>query len=409
MSGFLEIFLGIMSSLGGFVDIGELVFTVQAGARFGYMLLWAVVVGSGGIILFGEMSGRVAAALEKPTFEIIRDRIGFGGGCVILGFSLVVNLMTASAEIGGVAIALQLLTGLSYAPMVAVAVMAIVVFVLFSPFKLLERSFGLLGLGLLVFVAAGIAMKPDWGELAKGLVPRLPAERSDWALYSYYAVGILGSLLMPYEVYFYSSGGIEDKWTPKDIPMNRVTAGLGFSFGNIVAMSLIVVAAELFHPRGISPQVQSTSALAAAVPFGKAGLLVALVGMLFAVGGAAVETSLASGYSVCQFFRLNWGKNKPIKETRIFNGTWIAILVLGGLLMSTGVDPVSLIEYSVVFAVVTLPFTYLPLLQIAKSKEMGPYANGRTANTLGWLYLAIIVVVALASIPLMLFTHGGKG
>ena len=75
-----EIFLGIMTALGGFVDIGELVFTLQGGARFGFRLLWVVVLGTIGIILFGEMSGRIAAVVKRPTFELIRERLGYRAG-----------------------------------------------------------------------------------------------------------------------------------------------------------------------------------------------------------------------------------------------------------------------------------------------------------------------------------------
>ncbi|MDQ6881326.1 MAG: divalent metal cation transporter [Pseudomonadota bacterium] len=80
----MELTLGIMTALGGFVDIGELVLAVAGGARFGYLLLWTVVLGTVGIVLFGEMSGRIAAVLQKPTFDIVRDRFGFWPGLGVL-------------------------------------------------------------------------------------------------------------------------------------------------------------------------------------------------------------------------------------------------------------------------------------------------------------------------------------
>src|SRR4051812_25956394 len=114
MSKILEITLGIVTALGGFVDIGELVFALQAGAKFHYLLLWSVIVGAVGIIVFSEMCGRIAAVAKRPVFELIRERLGFSMGYVVLNASIFVNIMTCTAEIGGVAIALQLLSGFSY-------------------------------------------------------------------------------------------------------------------------------------------------------------------------------------------------------------------------------------------------------------------------------------------------------
>ena len=111
---FLQIALGILSAIGGFVDIGDLVFNTQAGATFGFQLLWVVVVGVIGIIVYSEMCGRVAAVSKRPVFDLVRERVGFSAGLGTLVASEVVNLLTCAAEIGGVAIALQLLSGLPY-------------------------------------------------------------------------------------------------------------------------------------------------------------------------------------------------------------------------------------------------------------------------------------------------------
>src|ERR1700750_3432653 len=114
MKSVLAVALGIMFAIGGFVDIGDLVFNTQAGATFGFQLLWVVVVGVVGIIVYSEMCGRVAAVSKRPVFDLVRERTGFGAGLSTLIASQVVNLMTCAAEIGGVAICLQLLSGLPH-------------------------------------------------------------------------------------------------------------------------------------------------------------------------------------------------------------------------------------------------------------------------------------------------------
>src|SRR4029079_7751320 len=114
LKNFLAIALGILSAIGGSVAIGDLVFNTQAGATFGFQLLWVVVVGVVGIIVYSEMCGRVAAISKRPVFDLVRERTGFGAGLSTLIASQVVNLLTCAAEIGGVAITLQLLSGLPY-------------------------------------------------------------------------------------------------------------------------------------------------------------------------------------------------------------------------------------------------------------------------------------------------------
>src|SRR4051812_24371646 len=110
----LEITLGIMTAVGGFVDISEMVFAAQAGSRFGYALIWAFVLGTLGIIVYGEMSGRVAAVAKKPMFEIMRGLLGPRLGLGVLILATVVSVITCAAEIGGVAIVLKLVTGWPY-------------------------------------------------------------------------------------------------------------------------------------------------------------------------------------------------------------------------------------------------------------------------------------------------------
>src|SRR3954467_3543081 len=200
-----------MSALGGFVDIGELVFTAQGGAKFGYMLIWVVVIGTIGIIVYGEMAGRIAAVLQKPTFQIIREQGSDRSGLITLIASNVVNLLTCSAEIGGIAIVLQLLFGLEYRLMLIAAAGLLCIAVYFLKFEWLERLFGLMGLALLVYAGAAVALDPDWGAVAKGFLPQLPED--DILVYFYYVVGLFSSIVMPYEIYFYSSGAIEAKWT----------------------------------------------------------------------------------------------------------------------------------------------------------------------------------------------------
>ncbi|MEP7060351.1 MAG: divalent metal cation transporter [Actinomycetota bacterium] len=405
----LAIALGIFSAIGGFVDIGDLVFNTQAGATFRFQLLWVVVIGVLGIIVYSEMCGRVSAVAKRPVFDLVRERTGFGAGLATLVASEVVNLMTCAAEIGGVAICLQLLSGLPYRLLIPVGVLVLVVSAWVLPFRWIERAFGYLGLCLLVFAVAAIKLHPAWSQVARGFVPGSHTGGS-LLVYLYFVVGLLGAAMTPYEVYFYSSGAVEDGWGLKDLGLNKVTAIIGYALGGFLSFALMIVAGMLFLPRSISPQFLGTPALGPEHVFGRVGLLLALVGIIFAVGGAAIETSFAGAYNLAQFFGWRWGKKERPAAASRFTLSWLAIFALALLVVMTGYDPVRLTEYSVIFSVVALPLTYLPILLVANDYTyMGAHVNGKLANFLGVFYFVVILVIAVAAIPLMLITHGGQG
>jgi Mn2+/Fe2+ NRAMP family transporter len=412
MSNVLELFLGVLTAMGGFVEVGELTFNVNAGAKFGYALLWVNLVGTIGIIVYGEMAGRVAAVRGQPVFNLIRERVGFNGGLVTLVAATAVNLLTCAAEVGAVALIWQLLADWPYRLWVAVAFLFLAVTIRLLPFKGIERVFGLGGLLLVVYLVVAIAEGPDWGDVAVAFIPNVPALESpqERILYAYYAVALLSSIMLPYETYFYASGGIEDKWKPTGIPLNRVIVVVGFTLGSVLGVSLLMIGNQFFGPKHIEPELPGIVATSASALFGVPGLLLAIGGMFFAFAGAAIETALCSAYNIAQFFGWPWGKFRGARNAPRFTLSWLIVLVLSTLLILTGVDPVRVVEYSIVFSVVILPLTYFPLLIVAGDERvMGRYRNGRASRVIGWFYLALVTLAALAAIPLLVLTHGGQG
>ena len=403
-----KIALGILAAIGGFVDIGDLVFNVAAGAMFGYQLLWIVVVGVVGIIVYSEMCGRVAAISNKAVFDAVRERVGFRAGLVTLVAAQVVNLMTLAAEVGGVAICLRLLSGLPYRWLILAAIVGLGIVVWVISFEWIERIFGYGGLCLLVFAVAAVKLHPDWGAVAHGYVPHLNTE--DTPLYLFFAVGLLGAAMTPYEVYFYSSGGVEEGWKAKDLGLNRANAIIGYSLGGFFSFALMITGGALFLEQGIQPDFLGSIALGAEVPIGEVGLLLALIGILFAVGGASIDTLFAGAYNLAQFFGWEWGRYRHASGAPRFTLTWMVLLGLALAIVMTGVDPVQLTEYAVIFSVVALPLTYLPILLVANDRAyMGKYVNGRVSNVLGVAYLVVILAVSLTAIPLMIITNVGQG
>ena len=339
MKAVFSIALGILAAIGGFVDIGDIVFNAAAGATFGYQLLWAVVLGVGGIIVYAEMCGRVAAVSEPAVFDAVRERLGFSAGLVALVARELVNLLTLAAEIGGVAIVLQLLFGLPYRALLVLAVVALGLVLWLMPFDWIERVFGYLGLALLVFVVAAIKLHPDWGAVAHGFVPSTGT--GSGGVYPYFVVGLVGAAMIPYEVYFYSSGAVEERWTPKDLGTNRANVFVGYSLGGTALLRADDLGRRAAAAAGDRcPSCSARRALVAQSAARADRPHAALVGMLFAVSGAAIDSGFSGAYSLAQFFGWEWGKYRHNAGAPRFTLAWIVMLLLGFLIVVTGVDPV---------------------------------------------------------------------
>jgi Mn2+/Fe2+ NRAMP family transporter len=410
MKRLLGVTLGIMTALGGFVDLGQIVFTTQAGALFGYSLLWAIVFGAAAIIVYMEMCGRIAVIAKEPVFSVVRTCLGFKLGLGTLIASNLLNLITCAAELGGMAIVLRLLTGWPEKLILVGSAVALAAIIFLFRFEWIERTFGLSGLLTVVFAVSAVVLRPDWTAMGRGLLPTASFPDTKHALlYGYFAVGIFSAMLMEYEVHFYSSGAMEEKWTPKDLGENFMVAAMGSILGSLLTVGLLTLGAILFLPRHIFPQLLSTAVLAGAFPFGSKALVIALLGALACIAGAAVETSLSGAYNICQFFNFKWGKNRPPRSVLVYTESWAAMLVLALVIALTGVRALQLVEVSIVFGMVVMPLTYYPILRVAGDQRiMGKHVNSRFNTIAGATFLVLITIAAVAAIPLMILTHSGK-
>lgn len=248
MKRLLGVALGILTAIGGFLDIGDMVTNAVVGSRFGLGLVWVVVLGVGGICLYASMAGRVAAVSGRATFEIIRERLGPRAALANLAASFLINLLTLTAEVGGVALALQLAAGtgpLMWMPVAAFAVWLVIWRVRFS---VMENVTGLLGLCLIVFAVALFLTGPDWGELTgQAFAPAIP-ESEATSVYWFYAVALFGAAMTPYEVFFFSSGAVEERWTVADLARSRINVAVGFPLGGILSVAIAGCAAVVLLP-----------------------------------------------------------------------------------------------------------------------------------------------------------------
>ena len=410
MKRFLAVALGILTAIGGFVDIGDIVANAEAGARFGLAHAWVLLVGVVGICSYAEMCGRVAVVSGRPVFDLVRERLGPRVALANLGGSLLVTVLTLGAEIGGVGLALQLATSVHYLLWVPVVAFVLWVALWRVKFSTLENVFGLTGLVLVVFVVAFFRLHADTGELWHQASHPGPPAGEDWGTYWFFAVALFASALTPYEVFFFSSGGVEERWTTKDLLISRVNVFVGFPLGGLLAFALMATSAAVFHPLSMSVDALSQVAMPAAIALGKLGLAAAVLGFFAATFGAAMETGLSTGYTVAQYFGWAWGKlRRPNEAARFHTVVMVGILVGVAVLMTT-IDPIQLTEYTLVFSAVALPLTYLPILVVANDRGyLGRRVNGRLANALGVTYLVVVLAAAVAAIPLMIVTRMGGG
>jgi manganese transport protein len=408
MKKLFAIALGVLTAIGGFVDIGDLVTNATVGSRFGLSLAWVVVVGVIGIVVFAEMSGRVVAVSGRPTFDIVRERLGPRMGLLNLFGSMAVTLLTYTAEIGGMALALELGTSVwSYfwIPFTAAAVWIVL---WRAKFDVLENVFGLLGLALIVFAVALWQLGPDWGQLWHTASAAAKPASEPWPSYWYYAIALFGAAMTPYEVFFFSSGGIEERWTPSHVPMMRANVFVGFPLGGTLSLAIAACAAVVLLPAGIEVGTLGQVALPVSVALGQLGLAVAILGFFAATFGAACETGLSVGYSIAQYFGWQWGKAVRPRDAARFHAVVLLSTVLAGAVLLTTIDPILVTEFSVVFSAVALPLTYLPILIVANDPEfMGGRKNKVLANVLGSIYLVLVLAASLAALPLMIWTKLG--
>jgi Mn2+/Fe2+ NRAMP family transporter len=404
----LQVFLGILTAFGGFVDIGDLVANAETGARFGMSLAWVVLVGVLGIVLFAEMSGRVATMSQRPVFDIVRERMGARVAFVNLAASFFINFLTLAAEIGGIALVIELAVGLNYLFFIPIAAVAVWLVIWRVRFTLMEKVFGLTGLALIVFAVAVWHLQPDWSALVHEVTyPAVPANEG-MPTYAFFAIALLGAAMTPYEVFFFSSGAVEEGWTRKDLMENRANVYLGFPLGGLLSLAIMASAAIVLRPRGITVDSLAQLTLPIGLTLGKVGVGVLLLGLFAAIFSAALETALSAGYTVSQFFGWQWGKFVRPREAARFHLVVATTIVAATLLILTTLDPVLVTEYSIVLSAAALPLTYAPILVVANDPGyMGDKVNSPVSNLLASIYLVILLGVAVATIPLMIITKAG--
>lgn len=394
--------LGILAAVGGFVDMGGVITSSQAGAQFRYALLWTLVPGVIGFAVYADMAGRVAISSGRTLFDVIRDRLGARLALIPLIVTVIMQILTLFVELAGMALALQLAFNISYLLWIPVAALLVGIILWKVKFAVMDNGAAILGLTMLVIVVAMFKLAPPWGQVGIAIMHPAMSTLQPLPLYLFSAISLLGAYMTPYQFIFYSSGALEEEWGAQDYLTNRVVTLVGTSVGAIITLGLIIAAAQVLYPHHRSVNTLADAAHPAFVSLGIAGLVVFIIGTFAVSLGAGLESALSGSYSVCQFFGWDWGKKGTPRQAPMFHLIYIILLILALVVAFSRVDPIQMTILTMAVGAISLPFTFIPLLIVANDREfMGDQCNTRPINIIAGLILALLLVVTLTAIPLI--------
>lgn len=402
MQRVLQLALGIVTSVGGFLEIGSIATAAQAGAAFGYQLTWAIVLGTLCIAVLVEMSGRFAACSKRTIPDAMRERFGARVFALVAVVMLFVSLLVMAAELGGTAAAVELATGVGIRWWVIPAALLSWGLLWRATFGVIENGVSMLGLVTLVFAVAAVKGGTNYRALAHGALPSLP--RHDRTHYWFVAVSVLGASISPYLYYFYSSGAIEDKWDKTYLGLNRMIAGVGMGFGGFLSVAVLACATIAFHPG--HPDIATYRELTGLVtPFlGRPGFWLFVAALGIACLGATLEIALSLAYLIAQGLGWRWGEDLAPRDDARFSLTYTVLVGLAAMIVLIDGDPLQLTQISMALTATSLPIGVLPFLILMNDKHyLGEHTNGHVGNAVVMIVSVMAMVLGVVSIPLQVF------
>jgi Mn2+/Fe2+ NRAMP family transporter len=382
-------------------DPGGILTYSQAGAKYGYNLLWTLIPTTLALIVVQEMAARMGAITGKGLSDLIREEFGLRMTFFTMAVLGLADLGNIAAEFAGLASGLGMFGITKYlaVPMGAALVWMIVVR---GSYKHVERVLLVLSLIYFTYPVSAFLGHPDWKEaLEKTLVPQLSRQPGYIAM----IVGLIGTTITPWMQFYLQASVVEKGITRKDLNLCRVDVILGCIVTDVVAFFIVVAcAATLFRSnhREISDVAEAAKALA---PF--AGHFAALlfgVGLINASLMSAAILPLATTYNICEGLGFESGIDRRFQDARIFYGLYTGLIVFGAAFVLIPRLPLlQVILVSQVANGILLPFvlTFM-LLLVNKESLMGEYKNSGWANAVAGgtsvVMIALTVILIWTSV-----------
>jgi Mn2+/Fe2+ NRAMP family transporter len=398
--------LGLLSILGpGLIaatagdDAGGIATYSQVGAKYGYELLWVLVVITVTLAVVQEMCARLGAATGRGLLELVRERFGIGWALFAVAVVLVANGGVIVTEFLGIAAAAELfgITRFFAVPLSAVLVWY---FVVGGNYASVEKFFLLMTLAFFAYPIAAFMAQPDLGEVARGMF--IPTIRTD-PDYLALVVALIGTTVTPYMQLFQQSAIVEKGVARRHYGPERADAYFGALFGNIIAALIVIAAAATLHATGNTDIQTAADAARALEPVaGHAASAVFAVGLLGASLLAAGVLPLATAYSISEAFGFRRGVNLDFRRAPMFIGIFSVLVFLGAAIaLLPGVPLIALLVGIQTLNGVLLPVILVFILLLINDRRLvaDPLRNGLLYNVVGW---GSVVLVGGAAFTLVL-------
>ena len=376
-------------------DPGGILTYSQAGAKFGYALLWTLIPTTIALIIVQEMAARMGAVTGKGLSDLIREEFGFRWTfftMLILGCADFGNIM---AEFAGIASGMGLF-GVSKYIAVTIGAALVWIMVVSGSYKMVERI--LIGFSLIYFAYVGSALlaHPSWTSAVHDtVVPSVSRSSS----YLVMVIGLIGTTITPW-MQFYLQGSIVEKGIGKrQYALSRWDVISGCIITDVVAFFIVLSCAATLYPAGIHNISDAAEAADALKPLaGQWAALLFAIGLVNAAMLSAAILPLATAYNICEGLGFESGVNKKFSEAPVFYWLYTLLIAFGaGVVLLPHIPLLKVILYSQVVNGVLLPFLLIFMLILVNKKElMGEYKNSRAINLMAWSTSVILIVLSLA-------------
>src|SRR5690242_1144883 len=368
-------------------DAGGIFTYSQAGAQFGYTLLWTMIPITIGLVVVQEMAARMGAVTGKGLSDLIREEFGFRVTFFVMLTLVVTNFGNVVAEFAGVASSLELFGWSRYAvvPVAAAIVWALVVR---GTYESIEKIFLAASAFYVCYIVAGVLARPDWKAAAFATVTRPQAAGIRNYGYLYMLIGLVGTTIAPWMQFYLQASIVEKGVTERQYRAARWDVILGCIFTDIVAWFIIVACAATLYAVGHHNIDSAADAAQALRPLaGDYAYLLFAAGLFNASLFAASILPISTAYAVCEGLGLESGLDKRFDEAPAFYWLYTALIVIGaGVLLVPRFPLFRVMVLSQVVNGILLPFVLIFMLLLMNDRElMGEHVNSRRFNVIAWI------------------------
>src|SRR5712692_5816548 len=385
-------------------DAGGISVYTQAGAQYGYALLWSLIPMTIALYVTEEMCARMGVVTGKGLSDLIREEFGFRPTFFVMVTGFLVDLANVVAEFAGVGASIQIFGISKY---VALPIAAIVVWILVirGTYRQVEVIFLFACVLYLSYVFSAFLAKPDWLIAAKETVIPSLSLRSGYLLM---LTGLVGTTIAPWQFFYLQAGFVEKKVGPRQYRQARADVLFGSISCMVIVFFIIVCTAATLYTSGHRDITDAGQAAAALIPLaGKwAGTLFAF-GLLNASLFAASILPLSTAHVICEGLGFEGGIDHKFKEAPIFYWLYTALIVLGaGFILIPGAPLFKILILSQVANGVWLPIVLIFMLLLINRRDlMGDQINSTTFNIVAWVTAIAMIALTLVLTYTALFQH----